>query len=170
MHKPVIALAALAVAASAQATPLMSPEWAAEACQLWNKTPSLTNGLVGKAWLANDAGRGYKIVRMYRTDCGPATKTELKIEPKDGKAMCVYGGKPVTPNFNDTKDYVMYASTKTWNDMGAGDYGPKSGMFFHGFRFDGPYAEAMGVMGAFEAFVLFPGKIPGDNTCPAAAK
>lgn len=166
MRKTVIALAALAFAASAHATPLMSTEWAAEACQQWNKTPSLTNDLVGKVWLANDAGRGYKIVQMYRKDCGANTKVELKIEPKDGKAICTYGGKPATANFNATRDYVMYASTETWNEMGEGKYGPKSGMFFHGFRFDGPYAEAMGVMGAFEAFVLFPGKIPGEAACP----
>jgi putative sterol carrier protein len=167
MRKSVIALAALTVAASAQAMPLMSAEWASEACQLWNKTPSLTNELVGGAWLANDAGRGYKIVQMYRKECGRDSRVELKIEPKDGKAMCTYGGKRQTPNFNADKDYVMYASTESWNEMGAGKYGPKSGMFFHGFRFDGPYAEAMGVMGAFEAFVLFPGKIPGDSACPA---
>ena len=167
MRKIAIAVATLAFAATAQATPLMSAEWAAEACQLWNKTPSLTDDLYGKSWLANDGGRGYKIVQMYRKECGRDSRTELKIVPKDGKAMCVYGGKPITPNFMDTKDYVMYASTETWNDMGAGDYGPKSGMFFHGFRFDGPYAEAMGVMGAFEAFVLFPGKIPGDAACPS---
>ena len=169
MRRLAIALATLAAAASAQAaTPLMSPEWAAEACQLWNKTPVLTHDLVGQAWLANDAGRGYKIVQMYRNDCGRDTRVELKIAPQDGKAMCVYGGKVATPNFNADKDYVMHASTESWEDMGAGDYGPKMGMFFHGFRFEGPYYEAMGVMGAFQAFVLFPGKIPNDpKVCPA---
>jgi putative sterol carrier protein len=163
-----LALAATGlISLSTQAAPLMSAEWAQQACQLWNTTPSLTNDLFGKPWLANDAGRGYKIVQMYRKDCGAATRTELKIEPKDGKAICTYGGKPQTAGFNGDKDYVMMASTKSWKEMGAGEYGPKSGMFFHGFRFDGPYAEAMGVMGAFEAFVLFPGKIPGDDSCPA---
>jgi len=30
----------------------------------------------------------YKIIQLYRTQCGPQTKVELKIVPKDGKAMC----------------------------------------------------------------------------------
>ena len=153
-------------APAAVATPLMSADWAAQACQQWNKTAALTNELAG-SWIKNDGGRGYKIVQMYRTDCGAATRSEMKIQPQGGKAICTYGGKVQTASLDESKDYVMYAPTKTWKEMGAGEYGPKKGMFFHSFRFDGPSAEAMGVMGAFEAFVLFPGKIPGEDACPA---
>lgn len=158
----------LAISASGvQAAPaMMSAEWTAQACDAWNKDATLTDGLADK-WIENDKNRGYKIVQMYRTDCGAATKVEMKIQPQNGKAMCTYGGKVQTASLSDSKDYVMYAPTKTWREMGAGEYGPKGGMFFHSFRFDGPNAEAMGVMGAFEAFVLFPGKIPGDDACPA---
>lgn len=166
MRKFLISVTVLASAAASQATPLMSTDWAAAACQEWNKTPTLTDGLVGKVWLGNDAGRGYKIIQMYRNECGAASKVELKIVPQDGKAMCIYGGQPATPNFDAAKDYVMYAPTLTWNEMGAGKYGPKSGMVFRGFRFDGSMSEAMGVMGAFEAFVLIPGKVPGEAECP----
>ncbi len=169
MQKHLVTLFALGLSVGAtatQATPLMSADWAAQACQQWNKTPALTDELAA-SWIKNDGGRGYKIVQMYRTDCGPATKVEIKIQPQNGKAMCTYGGKVQTASLSDSKDYVMYAPTKTWKEMGAGEYGPKGGMFFHSFRFDGPSAEAMGVMGAFEAFVLFPGKIPGEDACPA---
>jgi hypothetical protein len=37
---------------------------------------------------------------MYREGCGPATKVELKIEDKNGKAICARGGavQNKTPN------------------------------------------------------------------------
>jgi hypothetical protein len=37
---------------------------------------------------------------MYREGCGQATKVELKIEDKDGKAICARGGavQNKTPN------------------------------------------------------------------------
>src|SRR4030066_39799 len=88
-----IALAALAVfATAAHAAPaMMSTEWTAQACDAWNQDAALTDGL-GESWIKNDKGRGYKVIHLYRTDCGEATMTELKIVPKDGKAVCVYGG------------------------------------------------------------------------------
>lgn len=93
MKYTTIALAALAVfATAAHAAPaMMSVEWTAQACDAWNKDATLTGGL-GEKWIKNDKGRGYKIIHLYRTDCGEATQTELKIAAKDGKAMCVYGG------------------------------------------------------------------------------
>lgn len=163
-----IALAALAVfATTAHAAPaMMSAEWTAQACDAWNKDPILTDGLAEK-WIKNDKDRGYKIVHLYRTDCGEATQTELKIMAKDGKAVCVYGGAVQNTAMDYAVDYTMHATTQRWNEMGAGEYGPMKAMMFGRLKFAGPKVEAMSVMGPFEAFLRLPGKIPGDQACPA---
>ncbi|MEW6133514.1 MAG: SCP2 sterol-binding domain-containing protein [Pseudomonadota bacterium] len=167
MHKLSLFTAALLAvsAAGAHAAPaLMSAEWTAQACDAWNKDAALTDGLADK-WIRNDKGRGYKIVQMYRTDCGDEYITELKIMSKDGKAMCVYGGKKTTA-IDDDVDYLMHATTERWNEMGAGEYGPMRAMMFGRLKFTGPKMEAMSVMGPFEAFLRLPGKIPSDQACP----
>ena len=163
-----IALAALAVfATAAHAAPaLMSAEWTAQACDAWNKDATLTSGLAEK-WIKNDANRGYKIIHLYRTDCGEATQTEMKIVSKDGKAMCVYGGAVQNPKLDYAVDYTMHATSERWGEMGAGEYGPMKAMMFGRLKFAGPKVEAMSVMGPFEAFLRLPGKIPGDKACPA---
>lgn len=162
-----IALATLTLfATAAHAAPaMMSAEWTAQACDAWNKDAELTNGLADK-WIKNDKGRGHKIIQLYRTDCGEATKTELKIVPKDGKAMCVYGGAAQTAKLDASADYIMHATTERWNEMGAGEYGPMRAMMLGRLEFAGPKMEAMGVMGPFAAFLKLPGKIPGDKACP----
>ncbi len=160
-----IALAATLVATPALATPLMSAEWAARACEAWNKNPILTDELAER-WIKNDGGRGYKVIHMYRTDCGEATKVEMRIVPQGGKAICAYGGRVQTTNLNMDMDYVMHAETKRWREMGAGEYGPMRAMMFGRLKFEGPKAEAMRVMGPFEQFLLLPGKIPGEDACP----
>ena len=168
MKYTTIALAALAVLAStAHAAPaMMSAEWTAQACDAWNKDAALTTGLADK-WIKNDKGRGYKIIHLYRTDCGEETHTELKLVAKDGKAMCVYGGAVKNAKMDHDVDYTMHAETERWNEMGAGEYGPMKAMFFQRLIFTGPKMEAMSVMGPFEAFLRLPGKIPGDKACPA---
>lgn len=160
------ALAAFATPAAFAAPAMMSADWTAQACAAWNKDATLTDGLA-ESWIKNDKGRGYKIIHLYRTDCGEATKTELRIAPKDGKAMCVYGGAVQNTNLDVSADYVMHATTERWNEMGAGEYGPMRAMMFGRLKFVGPKMEAMGVMGPFEAFLRLPGKIPGDKACPA---
>lgn len=160
------ALAAFATPAAFAAPAMMSAEWTAQACDAWNKDATLTDGLA-ESWIKNDKGRGYKIIHLYRTDCGESTKTELRIAPKDGKAMCVYGGAVQNTNLDASADYVMHATTERWNEMGAGEYGPMRAMMFGRLKFVGPKMEAMGVMGPFEAFLRLPGKIPGDKACPA---
>jgi len=162
-----IALAALAIVAStAHAAPaMMSAEWTAQACDAWNKDAILTGGL--NEWIKNDKARGHKIIHLYRTDCGEASKTELKIMGKEGKAMCVYGGAVQNTVMDHAVDYTMHATTARWNEMGAGEYGPMKAMMLFRLKFAGPYGEAMGVMGPFEAFLRLPGKIPGDQACPA---
>lgn len=156
----------LAFSATAHAAPpLMSPEWTAQACDAWNRDSALTTGLAGD-WIKNDKGRGYKIVQLYRTECGESTRTEMKIVAKDGKAQCVYGGAAQTSKMDYDADYTMHATTDRWNEMGAGEYGPMKAMMFGRLKFSGPKMEAMGVMGPFEAFLRLPGKIPGDKACP----
>lgn len=162
-----IALAVLAAfATAAHAAPLMSTEWTAQACDAWNKDSVLTNGLADK-WIKNDANRGYKIIHMYRTDCGEATQTEMKIMLKDGKAVCAYGGAVQNAKMDYAVDYTMHATTERWGEMGAGEYGPMKAMMFGRLKFTGPKVEAMTVMGPFEAFLRMPGKVPGDKACPA---
>jgi putative sterol carrier protein len=163
-----IALAALAVfATTAHAAPaMMSAEWTAQACDAWNKDATLYNGLADK-WIKNNQDRGYKIIHLYRTDCGEATQTELKIVPKDGKALCTYGGAVQNAKMDYAADYTMHATTERWDEMGAGEYGPMKAMMFGRLKFAGPKVEAMSVMGPFEAFLRLPGKIPGDKACPA---
>jgi putative sterol carrier protein len=161
----IAAVFASTVSVASAAPVLMSIDWTAQACDAWNKDATLTNGLADK-WIKNDNGRGYKIIQMYRTDCGDGYKTEMKITGKDGKAMCVYGGKAQSA-LNLDVDYLMHAETKRWEEMGAGEYGPMKGMMFGRLKFSGPKMEAMGVMGPFESFLLLVGKVPGDvSTCP----
>ena len=158
-------LALCAVVASA-APVLMAPDWMTQACEAWNKNSILTNELAEK-WVKNDKNRGYKIVHMYRTDCGAGSPVEMKIESKDGKAMCTYGGKPQsTPDYD--VDYLMHAKSDRWLEMGKGEYGPMKAMMFGRLQFSGPMMEAMGVMGPFEQFLLLIGQVPGEiASCPA---
>ena len=165
--KWLVALAAMSMGA-AQATPLMSAEWAAAACEAWNADPVLTDKLAegDKSWIRNDKGRGYKIMQVYRSDCKDSPRAEMKIANQDGKAWCVYGG--AVQNEPDTDvDYVMNASTKNWGKMGRGDLGPMGAMMTFRLKFSGPKWEAMSNMGPFENFLLLTGKVPGEiNACP----
>jgi putative sterol carrier protein len=161
-----IALAAIGlISLSAQAAPLMSTDWAVQACSYWNTNTALTTELAEK-WTKNDGGRGYKIIHMYRTDCGEDTKVEMTISTKGGKTTCVYAGKIQHPTLNYDVDYKMHAETKRWREMGAGEYGPRRAMTFGRLKFEGPKAEAMRVMGPFEQFLLIPGKVHGEDACP----
>ena len=85
---------------------------------------------------------------------------------KDGKVICTHGGKAET-KLDSSADYLIWAETKRWQEMGKGEYGPKWAMFMQRLHFDGPMGEAMGNMGPFENFLLLVGKVPGDwNACP----
>lgn len=161
-----VAFAAACAATGLQASPLMSSEWAGQACEQWNRTPTLLEGLAA-GWIKNDGGRGYKVIHLYRTECGEASRSELRIAPKDGKAMCSYGGKVETAHLDSGVDYVMHAGTARWGEMGRGEYGPMRAMMFGRLEFSGPRMEAMSVMGPFEEFLLLVGKVPGETaTCP----
>lgn len=162
------AFAAVGATASAQPV-LMSPEWAQAACQAWNRDPVLTDKLAESGWVKNDKGRGYKVMQVFRTDCGDKPTAEMRISLKDGKAQCVYGGKVETARLDGGADYVMSATTARWLEMGRGEYGPMRAMMFGRLEFSGPKMEAMGNMGPFENFLLLVGKVPGSTqSCPAS--
>jgi putative sterol carrier protein len=163
------ALVTIALAAPAAAAPvLMTGEWGRDACAAWNKDPVLTDKLVESGWVKNDKGRGFKMMQVYRTDCGDKPTVELRVALQDGKAMCVYGGMPQTTKLDDGSDYVMKAETTRWIEMGKGEYGPMAAMMFGRLGFDGPMLEAMGNMGPFENFLLLVGKVPSETgSCPA---
>ncbi len=157
----------MAAAGMAAAAPkLMSDEWAKEACTAWNVDATLTAGLHESGWSTNDKKRGYKALQVARKDCKASPKVELRIAEKDGKALCVSGGRS-TVKLDLDVDYAMTADTKRWIEMGKGEYGPMRAMMFGRLSFDGPMGEAMGNMGPFEGFLLLVGKVPGDTAgCP----
>lgn len=168
MNRLLLTVAVACCVTSAGAAPvMMTPEWAAQACEAWNANPILTTELADQ-WVKNDKRRGYKVMHMYRTDCGEDHKVEMKIASKDGKAMCIYGGKvQSTPDFD--VDYLMHAKTQRWSQMGKGEYGPMKAMMFGRLEFSGPMMEAMNVMGPFEQFLLLVGKVQSDTaSCPVS--
>ena len=151
----------------------MDAGWAQKACNAWNASPTLTSQLIktedGYSWVKNDAGRGYKLVQMYRSNCGIKSKVQLTIKVKDGKAMCVAAGKPDGKKMNFAVDYLMNATDKNWACMGRGSWGcgAMGAMMSGKLKFQGPKMEAMRVMSPFEAFLKVAGKVPGDKaSCP----
>jgi putative sterol carrier protein len=162
------AATAILAASAAHAQPvMMSPEWAKGMCAAWNADPGLTNKLAESGWVKNDKGRGFKVMQIYRADCPDSPRIELRVSEKDGKAICTYGGKAET-KVDTSVDYMMWAETRRWIEMGKGEYGPMRAMMFNRLTFDGPMGEAMGNMGPFEGFLLLVGKVPGDaKACPA---
>jgi putative sterol carrier protein len=170
MTRPALAAALLATAATlSQAAPptMMSEEWARAACEAWNADPVLPVELQKSGWAANHKSRGYKRLHVTRKDCAGSPPAELRIEPRDGRAQCVSGGKARAPELDTDVEYAMSAETRRWQEMGRGEYGPMRAMMFGRLSFDGPMGEAMGNMGPFESFLLLVGKVPGDaGSCP----
>lgn len=161
----VLLLAAGPVVAGAPV--LMSAEWGEAACAAWNADPVLTNKLVESGWIKNDKGRGYKIMQVFREDCGDKPTVELRVALVGNEASCTYGGAVQGTPLDSGADYVMHASTQRWLEMGAGDYGPMKAMMLGRLSFKGPYGEAMGNMGPFTNFLLLVGKVPSDSSiCP----
>lgn len=165
MKKLMIALAVTSLPAVASAD-FMDAPWAKKACDMWNSNATLTGKLAGDAWMANDGGRGYKTIQMYRTACGAGSKVQITIQDQNGKAMCTYGGKPDGKKFDGSFDYIMHASDEHWTCIGNGDSfcGPKMAMATGKLKFTGPKLEAMSVLGPFEQFLLLTGKVGGDKT------
>lgn len=170
MHRiatAVVFCAALAATGASAAPKLMSEEWARAACEAWNADAVLPVKLHESGWAANNKKRGYKRLRIARTDCPASPAVELRIEPRDNRAQCVLGGKAQPPDLDTDVEYSMTAETRRWHEMGRGEYGPMRAMMFGRLSFDGPMGEAMGNMGPFESFLLLVGKVPAEATaCP----
>ena len=148
-------------------TAVMSAPFAQAMCTAWNADATLTDKLVESGWIKNDAGRGFKLMQIYRADCASSARIEMQIALKDAKAQCVYGGAVRSTALDGSADYLMWADTARWREMGAGEYGPMKAMMFGRLNFAGPKMEAMGNMGPFENFLRLVGKVPGDwAACP----
>lgn len=170
-----VACAALSVVAlSAQAESFMDDAWAKQACAAWNQNSTLTTDLGGQGgWVSNNGGKGYKALQMYRDGCGATSRVELDIAPKDGKALCVYGGAVKTAKLNSDVDYLMHATDSDWACMGKGSWGcgAMGAMMSGKLQFEGPKMEAANVMGPFGDFLLLTGKVGGAmTTCPGGGK
>lgn len=160
-------LLAFVSAAPAQTATAMSAPWAQAMCAAWNADDTLTGKLVESGWIKNDGGRGFKAMRIWRADCANSERVEMRIALKDGKAQCVFGGAAGPQPASQGSDYLMWADTPRWREMGAGEYGPMKAMMFGRLQFDGPKLEAMGNMGPFEHFLLLVGQVPGEwGSCP----
>ena len=160
-----LATETLATETLATDTVLMSSDWAVGMCDAWNQEPSLTEGLA--KWMENDKDRGYKILRVYRMDCPESPRIQLRVADRDGAVTCIEGGLETDDALDSSCDYVMFAKTERWLEMGAGEYGPMGGMMTGRLKFEGPKWEAMKNMGPFKSFLQLVGKVPGDSeTCP----
>jgi hypothetical protein len=104
---PATAVPAVAFSAGAQSATFMDGNWASDLCKAWNDSETLTNKLGGKSWAANNAGRGYKIIQLYRSKCGEKSKVERDIADKNGKAVCTYGGPVKHADLNYDVDYLV---------------------------------------------------------------
>lgn len=175
MLKPITLASCLLiiVSAPAHAAEFMDAAWAKQACDAWNADNELTTGLVdtdGYSWIKNDNARGYKLVQMYRTDCGESTKIQLNIALQGDKATCNYGGVPDGKKMDTSYDYLMHATDADWICMGEGKFGcgAMGAMGTGKLKFTGPKIEAMKVMTPFEGFLQLTGKVAGTKTECAA--
>ncbi len=128
MLKQITLVSSLLLIASvpAHAVEFMDAAWAKQACAAWNADANLTSGLMdadGYSWIKNDNKRGYKLVQMYRTDCGESTKVQLNIVMQGDKATCSYGGAPDGKKMDASYDYLMHATDADWTCMGEGKFG-----------------------------------------------
>lgn len=166
---PILLAAVLLGAGPAGAATLMDTEWAGALCEAWNANTTLTTELGGDTWAKNDAGRGFKVIHLYREKCGPGTAVELVIADKDGKAICTHGGAITKTTLDKSVDYLMHATDEDWACMGEGKFGcgAMGAMATGKLKFTGPKGEAMAVMGPFESFLKLTGTVPGSTaSCP----
>ena len=117
--------------------------------------------------MQNDNDRGYKVLRVYRLDCPDSPQIQLRVADQEGAVTCIEAGLKTDEEIDSCCDYVMFAKTDRWLEMGAGKYGPMGGMMTGRLKFQGPKWEAMKNMGPFKSFLQLVGKVPGStDTCP----
>ena len=140
----------------------MDGEYAKALYEAWNKTPQLSEQLgKSESWVAVPERKLF----LYREDCGDAKQIQLTIKNEGGKAVCVYGGPAKDKRGKD--DFLMYAETKRWLEMGRKEYGPMKAMMLRRLKFEGPKGVAMKNMGPFEAFLDMVDNPPHDaSRCP----
>jgi putative sterol carrier protein len=158
-----ILIGAVLGTATALAQPVfMDAEWAKAFCEVWNNTPQLVKDLGSNgAW---NSVKERKLF-LYRKDCGKEKQVQLTIHTENNEAKCVYGGWAKDERTGD--DFLMYADTKRWMEMGRREYGPMRAMMFGRLKFKGPKMVAMRNMGPFEAFLDAIDAVESDTTrCP----
>lgn len=173
MLKQIIMVLGISITLSSwvNASDFMDESWAKNLCSQWNKHATLSDKLAGAAWVDNNAGRGYKLIQLYRSECGANTKIQLTIKNQNGKAVCTYGGRPDSKALSNKVDYVMNAKDKHWICMGAGKFGcgAAGAMSTGKLKLKGPVAEAKRIMQPFSSFLKLVGQIPGKkgvDHCP----
>ncbi|MFN7065241.1 MAG: SCP2 sterol-binding domain-containing protein [Aquificaceae bacterium] len=153
----------LSISGISMATPIfMDGDYAKALCDAWNKTPQLVDQLgKSESWIALPERK----IFIYREDCGDKKQVQLTIKNEGGKAQCVYGG-PARDN-RGKEDFLMYAETQRWLEMGRKEYGPMRAMMFGRLKFEGPRGVAMRNMGPFEVFLDMVDNPPHDaSKCP----
>ncbi|MGE4547279.1 MAG: SCP-2 sterol transfer family protein [Desulfurella sp.] len=142
------------------AEPWMSSSWTKEFCSYWNE--HLQSTMAEWSNYNVNKEKGYKSIAFYRQDCNPKVISEVEVKYENGKAVCVYGGleKDQHPEF------VMYATTKNWKSLAAGDFGFLNMGMFTKMTFKGSKGEAMQFIAPFKAFLVGLGKVPYTDACP----
>ncbi|SHK55776.1 SCP2 sterol-binding domain-containing protein [Thermocrinis minervae] len=160
--KKLLGFTLLGMGISFSAPIFMDAEYAKELCHMWNKTPQLVEELgKSESWMAAPERK----IFIYREDCGDKKQIQLTIKNENGKAVCVYGGWAKDKRGKD--DFLMYAETKRWLEMGRKEYGPMKAMMLGRLKFEGPKFVAMKNMGPFEAFLDIVDNPPHDSSrCP----
>ncbi|MFN3813273.1 MAG: SCP2 sterol-binding domain-containing protein [Aquificaceae bacterium] len=147
MERTMLAIFVLTVS-SFSAEVFMGDEYAKALCNAWNNTPTLVSELgKSESWTTVLERK----IFLYREDCGSSKIIELIIKNEGEKAKCTYGGAAKDKRGKD--DFLMYAETKRWLEMGRKEYGPMKAMIFGRLKFEGPKGVAMKNMGPFEAFL-----------------
>ena len=160
--KKVVIGAVLTLSAGFAQPVFMDGEWAKAFCEVWNNTPELLSQLG-----ANDAWKGVpeRKLFLYRKDCSKDKQVQLTIKNENNQARCVYGGWAKDERTDN--DFLMYADTKRWMEMGRKEYGPMRAMMFGRLKFKGPKWVAMRNMGPFEAFLDAMDAVESDTSrCP----
>ncbi len=166
-----VAAILLSTSSYAAAEPFMSERWAQAVCEEWNETDALVSGLAGDKWAGNTSGKGYKVIQMYREECGFDSRVELNIVEQEGKAVCTYGGVVKTAELDQGADYLMHATDEHWECMGEGRFGcgAMGAMMSGKLNFAGPKREAANAVEPFNVFLKLTGAVGGEAQCPSQA-
>lgn len=142
------------------AEPWMGSNWTKEFCSYWNE--HLQSTMAEWSNYNVNKEKGYKTIAFYRQDCNPRVISEVEIKYENGKAVCIYGGPQKDPH----PEFVMYATTKNWKSLAAGEFGFLNSGMFTKMTFKGSKGEAMQFIAPFKSFLVSLGKVPHTDACP----